>query len=436
MPVEQVPDTDLSYYLTAFDADGRERTDDPDGLMSQRVLERLGQAPAVTDVFLLSHGWKGDIPAARAQYNLWIGAMAQVVGDVERMRQSRPGFCPLLIGFHWPSLPLGDESLGGGVSFAPGVGVLEEIIDQTAKRTADTPAAREALRTLFTAAAREAAPPTLPQEVREAYAVLNREMGLGGAGVAAPPGADREPFDPERYYQVVRREGVSFGGFRLGGLLAPLQQLSFWQMKDRGRHVGETGGARLLSALQQAAGGHVRFHLMGHSFGCIVVSAMLSGPGGSGPARPVHSAALVQGALSHWSYCADIPFAPGTPGYFHPVVARRQVLGPLITTQSQFDTAVGRWYPLGAGAARQVSFAPGELPKYGGVGIFGIRGLDSGVEDLAMGPVSTSYGFQPGRIYNLESSQIIREGGGASGAHSDIAHQEVAHAVWEAALAS
>jgi hypothetical protein len=31
MPIEPVPGTDLSYYLIAFDPDGRERTDDRDG---------------------------------------------------------------------------------------------------------------------------------------------------------------------------------------------------------------------------------------------------------------------------------------------------------------------------------------------------------------------------------------------------------------------
>ena len=37
-------------------------------------------------------------------------------------------------------------------------------------------------------------------------------------------------------------------------------------------------------------------------------------------------------------------------------------------------------------------------------------------------------------VYNLESSRYIREGGGLSGAHNDIARPEVAHAVWQAAL--
>ena len=41
-----------------------------------------------------------------------------------------------------------------------------------------------------------------------------------------------------------------------------------------------------------------------------------------------------------------------------------------------------------------------------------------------------------GKVYNLESSQYIRHGDGASGAHSDITGPEVAHAIWEAAFAS
>ena len=124
--------------------------------------------------------------------------------------------------------------------------------------------------------------------------------------------------------------------------------------------------------------------------------------------------------------------APGRAGYFHRLVADRRVRGPILTTQSEFDTAVGRWYPLAAGAARQASFAPGELPKYGAVGTFGLRGLHSGVADLEILATDASYGFEPGTIYNIESSGIIREGGGFSGAHSDFARPEVAHAVWEA----
>ena len=75
---------------------------------------------------------------------------------------------------------------------------------------------------------------------------------------------------------------------------------------------------------------------------------------------------------------------------------------------------------------------PGNLPKYGGLGAFGIQGPGLTMHDLAIGDAAHAYGFQGGHVYNLESTGVIKDGGGASGAHSDIAKPEVAHAMWEA----
>jgi hypothetical protein len=140
---------------------------------------------------------------------------------------------------------------------------------------------------------------------------------------------------------------------------------------------------------------------------------------------------LVQGATSIWGYCNNIPDVGGA-GYFWPVVDRKKVSGPIITTASVHDTAVGRLYPIAAGAAGQTSFAPGEFPKYGGIGRHGIQGPGVAIDDLAVGSATHNYNFQKGRVYNLECSSVINQGGGASGAHSDIAKPEVAHAMWEA----
>jgi len=48
---------------------------------------------------------------------------------------------------------------------------------------------------------------------------------------------------------------------------------------------------------------------------------------------------------------------------------------------------------------------------------------------------TAEYGFAAGAIYNLQSNQFIRKMDGASGAHSDIDGPQVAHAIWQAALA-
>ncbi len=437
MPIETVSGTSLNYYLVAFDADGKERTDDPDGLMSQKILDALSSEP-ITDVFLISHGWQGDVPAARRQYNKWIAAMAANPADIEQIKQVRPGFRPLLIGLHWPSLPWGEEELvGDSVSFdTTDVSTVEQLVDEYAERLADTSASRQALQTIFTAAMEDIAPATLPPLVREAYEVLNQEASLGSEGEGAAPGSDREPFDPESIFQAAESADVNFGHISLSGVLAPLRTLSFWKMKDRARQFGETAGFGLLTKMQKSASEQVRFHLMGHSFGCIVVSATINGPKGQGSlVRPVDSLVLVQGALSIWSYCSEIPVAPGRAGYFYPLIADRKVAGPIVTTQSEYDIAVGKMYPIAAGLSQQIVFDPNELPKYAGLGTFGARGPGLEIVDLKMLPLQGSYNFEPGKIYNLESSDFISDmsDGAFVGAHGDLAKPEVAHAVWSAA---
>jgi hypothetical protein len=461
MPLRQIAGTDAEYHLISFDKDGVERREDDGTLESETVLAKLADpASAFTDIFLSSHGWKGDIPAAIEQYDKWVGAMAHATADRNAAAQARPGFKALVIGFHWPSLPYGDEDIPmdgapgvlSGTPTSNGAKSIDAQVDAYADRIVDTPAARNALRTIFTAAQKDdGTSPTLPANVRAAYEQLYKESGLGNGNVDAAPGCDHEQWDPEAIYQEARTGGGNapspsgapglLGGNGFGSklketLLSPLRQASFWKMKDRARIVGESGGHELLRRMQLATKPNVHFHLMGHSFGCIVVSATIVGKQGSAPLpRPIDSLVLVQGALSLWSYCGNIPYASGKGGYFNTIVARHLVRGPIVTTRSSFDTAVGSLYPKAAGLKRQLVLGDEKFPKYGGIGTFGIQGLGNSATDVRIGPATTRYGFTGGRVYNVEASGIIKTGGGFSGAHSDIAHPEVAHIVWEAALA-
>ena len=448
MPIESVPKTDLSYYLISYDKNGRERDDDPDGVMSEKVCQAIAR-DRITDVFIISHGWKGDVPAAKEQYERWIGAMAACAADREAIRKARTNFKSLIVGFHWPSQPWGDEEFGmtAAASFAAsaetlGVETVEQLIDHYvdlyADRIADSDKAREAIRTIIMAAA--SGPPAgakLPPAVEQAYRVLDKESGLGDAGPSAAPGDDREPFDPNKAYANSKPgpgQPVSFGGLGLSRLLSPLRQLSFWKMKDRARVLGESAGHDLLTRAQAAApaGQDVRFHLMGHSFGCIVMSGFLNGPEGKGKVKPVQSMTLVQGATSLWGYCESNPPLTNAAGYFRGLITGKKVAGAIVTTQSKHDTAVGKLYPIAAGIARQVNFPAGNLPKYGGIGSFGLQGPGLTLHDVSCEGTSHAYGFERGHVYNLECTNVINQGGGASGAHSDIAKPEVAHAMWEA----
>ena len=127
--------------------------------------------------------------------------------------------------------------------------------------------------------------------------------------------------------------------------------------------------------MREGGGRGVRFHLMGHSFGCIVVSAAVAGPaGGMALPAPVDSLALIQGRCRSGRTAPTSRSRRARPGYFRRLVSERRVAGPIVTTQSEFDRAVGTWYPWAAGVKGQVALPAGELPKYGAVGTFGVHG--------------------------------------------------------------
>jgi hypothetical protein len=439
---EPVPGREDRYHLVAFDAAGNERPETT-GPYS-RVLAALLAREAPTDVFVLSHGWMGDVPAARRQYGAWVAAMAGCPED-RAAAEARPGgFRPVVVGVHWPSRAWGDEDLGSasfavpiGYAGAPEAGQVDgvaRLVDSSATALGDTPGVRDAVRAIVDSALDDPVPVTLPGPVREAYARLDAALGSGADGEGAPPGEDRAPFDPEAVYQAcLMDELASFGGTSLGGVLAPLRVLTFWHMKHRARDVGARGVATLLTGLQEAAPG-ARLHLMGHSFGCIVVSSAVAGRRPAGR-RLVASLALVQGAMSLWSFCSAIPAAPERTGYFHRVLADGLVAGPVVVTTSVHDRAVRSFYPLGAGARGQVDYGPDRLPTYGAIGTFGARGPGLQVVDDDLRAVDQPYDLRPGVVHDLRGDDVIRDSAGVMGAHSDITKPPVAHAVWQAALA-
>jgi hypothetical protein len=440
MPTRLTPRHKLPYFLLCVDKSGEERPEKDGSLLSARILDAVRASnPMVTDVFVMSHGWKGDVDAAIEQYDRWIDVMGDCTDDRARARQARPGFMSLLVGFHWPSLPFGDDEMGGN-AFATTAGAGEDtFVEVWADRIADTPATRTALHTLFAAALDDLEPERLSAAVIAAYQTLDQEAGLGTGGPSAGPEADRAAFDPQQLYLDATDAETSFAGGVLGGLLSPLRELSFWTMKKRARTCGETGGHRLVAAIRAAGGDAVRIHLMGHSFGCIVVSAMLRGTEAAHPLR-VSSALLVQGAQSLWSFAAALPGEAATPGWFRPILDHNRVSGPMVVTTSRYDRAVGSLYPLAAGAGGQVAYGASvaALPTYGALGAFGAQGAGVNAQPraLTVDDLTSDHALAPGQVYNVNGDAVIRTGTGLSGAHNDIAHPELAHLFWNAVLAA
>jgi len=435
MPYCEIPGTSSRYALLAFDQKGCEVREGPggvNGLMSEELLQSVQKDPP-QDIFLFSHGWLNDVPAATERYNRWIKALVERTPESERGRS-------LYIGLHWPSLPWGDEELGADGSFAAGDGIsLDDLKQLYIERFGDEEPIRSALGVIFHEARVNAGATTLEESVAAAYLQLNAALGgLEAGGVAAAPGDDCERFDPELSFQLasVSSSGYGFGAFNVGGpFLEILRWLSFWTMKKRARTIGESGMHDFIARMQSAC--PARIHLIGHSFGCIVVSSMIGGPGGnSSLLRAVESAVLVQGAVSLWAYASAIPPAAGHPPgyYYHRVIEGGAVNGPVVTTRSEHDRIVRYAYPAASFVTGDVAFdaTNNELPPYGGIGMFGICGVAK-AENRQMLDQNGRYGFKPGGVYNLDGSQYIRAGGGISGAHSDICGPEVANAILQAA---
>lgn len=205
-------------------------------------------------------------------------------------------------------------------------------------------------------------------------------------------------------------------------------------MKDRASEVGRGDVHNLLASLRTMAP-NARLHLMGHSFGCIVVTAAVKGPQGVEPVQ-VDTMFLVQGAISLWAYADAIQDEPHTPGYYRDIRASN-VSGAIVTTTSRHDHAVGFWYPAGAILWDDVTGQriEGRAPLVGALGAWGAHGIgDPPVHEIEV--ADDEYIFLPRGVYNVNCDDVICNGGWPSGAHSDIVKPAIAKLFWRATLAS
>jgi hypothetical protein len=448
MPIRPVPGRPgLDYYFVCFDKAGAETPDNGGNLTLPALTDYLAKHPNITDIFVTSHGWKSDVSDAEKNYDRWIGQMA----DISTNFTTTGAGNTLIVAVHWPSLPWGDEHLISPNGNPGAAAVADGLVEHYADRIANTGRAKAAMRTLLdagqwpTTPAAAGAGPTaaLPSAMAGAYNALVDESPLAATTTtnATAPGEVTPP--PDRVLTDIHshepHRGL-FGGFLHNiahGGLTLIRQLSFLTMKDRASNVGRAGVHELLTALA-TNGPQTRLHLMGHSFGCIVVTSAIKGPVGGTPIE-VDTLFLVQGAMSLWSFADKIQIASGQPGYYRDV-RQANVHGAIVTTHSYHDHAVGFWYP--AGAVRGVDITGqrignDQFPLVGAVGHWGAHGIDNQESTSAdIGDTTTKYGFEAGHVYNIDASAIICDGNWPSGAHSDFVKAPVAHLFWQATLAS
>lgn len=149
-------------------------------------------------------------------------------------------------------------------------------------------------------------------------------------------------------------------------------------------------------------------------------------------ASPVKSLALIQGAFSHFAFARPTPCKAVVAGALSGVVDR--VDGPLLSTFSAADRAVGWWYPAASMLAHQNAEAMADLTyEWGGMGHDGFQ-QSPAANKTALKPQGSAYGFATSGIYLLDANKVISHNQSPfAGAHSDICHPEVAWAVVSAA---
>lgn len=222
------------------------------------------------------------------------------------------------------------------------------------------------------------------------------------------------------------------------GVRDALRVASYFEMKMRAGVIGQAALGPLLDRLAPTGQGP-RVHLLGHSFGARLISFALAGlpPDRVGPASPVKSLTLIQGAFSHFSFAAPLPIDSTRQG--HLAIERVRVDGPLLATHSGADRALGLWYPGASLLSRVDDSLTAADPladlsyRWGAMGHDGYQQADAIALELR--PEGHPYPFSKAQCYRLRSDDIIAaDQSPFAGAHSDIRHPQITWASWAAAL--
>ncbi|ARX82367.1 MULTISPECIES: serine-threonine protein kinase [Streptomyces] len=420
------------YWELTFDADGDVDAAQRDRLLSGAERER------VTDLLVFAHGWNNDQRMARQLYRRFFAPFEQLAGAGVRL-----GYA----GVFWPSIRFPDEPIpdfepsAAPTAAAPGS-------PSAAPAPADDPALDRATRDLLAhtfpgpqQAARLDRIAGLLQEraevrsrldefgrlVRDLVAVRDTSPAHEfaddlGAGEPAMLTDDAVEVCEIFLAMLEDAHGAQFlDGVRKRlwrGAKELLRQGTYYAMKRRAGAIGQLGLGPALGLLAGDVPG-LRVHLIGHSFGARLISYGLRGM--PARARCVKSAMLLQGAFSHYAFSPRLPHDRSRGGALAGV--ERRVDGPLVCCFSRHDDALGKLYPLASKLAGDSAGFLNLWERWGALGFDGFKAVD-GAQRVALG------GALPARgCVSVDAAAVVRRGGPPNGAHSDICHAELAHAV-------
>src|SRR5262245_26153407 len=428
----------ISFAAARFDKDGA-------ALDKQEITLPQG----TTDVIVASHGWNNTQDQAEQLYTELFTNFAAVASDQVQQKKIA------IVGVIWPSkrftdvvdAAVAEQARGGGAGFGSSSAAADETIKakldviatmfdkkaakkitaakkQIDKLESDLDARRkfvDELRSLLDeSAAHEEDNSTQFFKLDGSVMLEKLKMPTplvssgGGRGGAASIGAHPKTTPAGGAAGL----GDIFSGIKSGAIRF-LNYLAYYEMKKRAGTVGQKGVGPMLDRL---ADNVQRIHLVGHSFGCRVVTAAAA----ASTTDKLQSMSLLQAAFSHNG------FSKSMNGFFRSVVDNHRIKGPIVITYTPNDRAVGIAYPVASRLAGTVASAFGDANvKVGGLGRNGAQKMEQG--EVVQGvdrllEVGGGYSWQSGRFHNLESSKYIIDPNGGD-AHGFVTGKEVAWAI-------
>jgi hypothetical protein len=402
------------YYIIPFDKNGGS-----EGPRTQQHL--LDNLEGYSDIFVFSHGWNNDWSTAVKRYEDFIKGFQS-----QRKRlglKMGPGYKPLLVGIFWPSQAMEwfESETGPGFAAADPDAYDASVAESKALAediAAELPAGNR--RRFFELVQGDSLEEAEARELAEMLAAL-KPADDEGVHPGAPSSQDLLAAAStiaveEPDYEEVGTVGSTSpaaeapkAAFGLGGMFKALDPRSLikpftvYRMKDRAGKVGLKGVTPMLQGLLGLS--RARVHVVGHSYGCkLLMTAVCALPDGM---RKLHSALLLQPAVSQYAFAENVPERPGQPGGFRRGLGRVSL--PIVSTFSSNDVPLTRMYHMALrryGDLGEQPDAAGAPSIYGALGGFGPQDSDETIFDIKDENQAYDLG-KGGRIVGVRGSRTI-----------------------------
>jgi hypothetical protein len=413
------------WYVVPFDKSGACTAP----LTRHHLIEAI-KDKTYTDVFLFSHGWNNDWETASARYENFIEGFVKMRVDFG-LSVSR-SYRPLLAGIFWPSTAL-VMPWEWAPKFAGSPGRVDDdtqtwrkeleelavLVDDGDRETFYALAQTEDLNQAQAEHLAKIISKTAirfnqaDNEIADPKDALSAEELLSNA--KRIPGKPDRTVKPGTFGFAKETPGSPQAAFDLSDLdpRKLVRLATVLQMKDRAAQIGSKGVGPLIRDILTAHN-DVRLHVIGHSYGAIVIlSAVCYSPEKPLPAQ-VHSMLLLQAAVSQWCFAKNVA-GKGFAGGYRPALER--VRGPIFTTFTKRDSALTKLFHLAVRRDKdlgQPHIASGGLPPtpstYAALGGFGPAGLSEKelqVFNIEPPAVRYSLGTPQPKVCALNGDRVI-----------------------------